>query len=54
MPYRKPYPPEFRAEALRLARQRGEGWSWSFLSWTSSPISSPGGTIIATTWLNFR
>jgi transposase len=24
--YRKPYPPEFRAEAVRLSLQRGERW----------------------------
>jgi len=24
--FRKPYPPEFRAEAVRLARQRGDRW----------------------------
>ena len=24
--YRKPYPPEFRAEAVRLSLQRGDRW----------------------------
>src|SRR5512132_2240236 len=43
--------PEVRPSSTASPSPSTNTSSWSFSSWTSSPISSPGGMVMATTWL---